>query len=120
MTDRSSLDFRVDATNALNNVTYPNWNTTVSSAQFGLPTTANAMRSLQTTDAVRIALIMMRAYPCFVFRLLSAGAQQVGQNARRASTASTFRTSTQLVVETVSVKDKNGNAIENLTANDSR
>ena len=53
MTDKLSLDFRVDATNALNNVTYPNWNTTVGSAQFGLPTTANAMRSLQTTVRVR-------------------------------------------------------------------
>jgi hypothetical protein len=53
MTDRLSLDFRVDATNALNNVTYPNWNTTVSSAQFGLPTSANAMRSLQTTVRLR-------------------------------------------------------------------
>jgi hypothetical protein len=53
MTDRLSLDFRVDATNALNNVTYPNWNTTVSSAQFGLPTTVNAMRSLQTTVRLR-------------------------------------------------------------------
>ena len=53
MTDRLSLDFRVDATNAFNNVTYPNWNTTVGSAQFGLPTTANAMRSLQTTVRLR-------------------------------------------------------------------
>jgi len=53
MTDRLGLDFRIDATNALNNVTYPNWNTTVSSAQFGLPTTANPMRSLQTTVRLR-------------------------------------------------------------------
>ena len=53
MTDKLSLDFRVDATNAFNNVTYPNWNTTVGNAQFGLPTTANAMRSLQTTMRVR-------------------------------------------------------------------
>ncbi|MCX6628754.1 MAG: TonB-dependent receptor [Candidatus Solibacter sp.] len=43
------LDFRFDATNALNHVTYPSWNTVVSSAQFGLPMTANAMRSLQAT-----------------------------------------------------------------------
>jgi hypothetical protein len=53
ITDRLSLDFRIDATNALNNVTFPNWNTTVSSAQFGLPTTANAMRSLETTVRLR-------------------------------------------------------------------
>ena len=36
MTDRFNLDFRVDATNALNHVTFPNWNTTSNSAQFGL------------------------------------------------------------------------------------
>jgi hypothetical protein len=49
LTDRINLDLRVDANNALNHVTFPSWNTTVGSAQFGLPTTANAMRSLQTT-----------------------------------------------------------------------
>ena len=31
------MDFRIDATNALNHVTYPSWNTIVNSAQFGLP-----------------------------------------------------------------------------------
>ncbi len=46
--DRTSLDLRVDATNALNHVTFPSWNTTVGSAQFGLPLAANPMRSLQT------------------------------------------------------------------------
>jgi hypothetical protein len=44
-----NLDFRFDSTNALNHVTYPSWNTVVSSSQFGLPITANAMRSLQAT-----------------------------------------------------------------------
>ncbi|MBZ5612141.1 MAG: carboxypeptidase regulatory-like domain-containing protein [Acidobacteriia bacterium] len=53
MNERFSLDVRVDATNALNHVTFPNWNTTVTGAQFGLPTTANAMRSLQTTVRLR-------------------------------------------------------------------
>jgi hypothetical protein len=48
-----SLDFRLDATNALNHVTFPNWNTTVTSAQFGLPNTANAMRSIQTVFRAR-------------------------------------------------------------------
>ena len=43
------LDLRFDATNALNHVTYPSWNAVVSSSQFGLPVTANAMRSLQAT-----------------------------------------------------------------------
>jgi len=51
--DRVNIDVRIDATNALNHVTYPNWNTTVGSAQFGLPTTANPMRSLQSTVRLR-------------------------------------------------------------------
>ncbi len=44
-----NLDFRFDATNVLNHVTYPSWNTVVNSTQFGLPMTANPMRSLQAT-----------------------------------------------------------------------
>ncbi len=47
------LDLRVDSTNALNHVTYTNWDTTINSAQFGLPVAANAMRSLQTTLRLR-------------------------------------------------------------------
>ena len=35
-----NLDLRFDATNALNHVTYPSWNTVVSSSQFGLPVAA--------------------------------------------------------------------------------
>ena len=34
---RFNLDLRMDATNALNHVTFTSWNTTVNSAQFGLP-----------------------------------------------------------------------------------
>jgi hypothetical protein len=44
---RVSLDLRVDATNVLNRVTYPDWNTLVGSMQFGLPSRANAMRTIQ-------------------------------------------------------------------------
>ena len=43
------FDIRFDATNALNHVTYPGWVTTVNSTQFGLPASANAMRSVQAT-----------------------------------------------------------------------
>jgi trimeric autotransporter adhesin len=46
--DRTSLDLRVETTNVLNHVTFPSWNATVGSAQFGLPMTANPMRSVQT------------------------------------------------------------------------
>ncbi|HTX36352.1 MAG TPA: carboxypeptidase regulatory-like domain-containing protein [Bryobacteraceae bacterium] len=43
------LDVRFDATNLLNNVTFPSWNTTLGNAQFGLPLSANGMRKLQAT-----------------------------------------------------------------------
>jgi len=50
---RLNADWRMDATNALNVVTYTAWSTTVNSPLFGLPTQANAMRKLQTTLRVR-------------------------------------------------------------------
>jgi hypothetical protein len=51
--DRLSMDVRVEATNPLNNVRFPNWNTVVTSAQFGLPVVANPMRSAQLSMRVR-------------------------------------------------------------------
>ena len=46
-------------------------------------------------------------------------AQQIGQNvAPGAAGSATFSTAAQLVVETVGVRDKQGNAIEGLTAKD--
>ena len=53
LTDKLNLDARVDSTNAINRVNYSAWNTTITSPQFGLPTSANGMRSLQTTFRVR-------------------------------------------------------------------
>jgi len=53
MTDRMSLDVQATASNLLNHVTYPSWNTTLGSLQFGLPTTANAMRSMSTNVRLR-------------------------------------------------------------------
>ena len=50
---RFNLDLRVDTTNLLNHVTFTGWDAAVNSAQFGLPTTANAMRSMQTALRVR-------------------------------------------------------------------
>lgn len=51
--DRYNLNVRVDSTNLLNHVTYTDWNTTMTSPQFGLPAAANAMRSLEFTVRVR-------------------------------------------------------------------
>jgi hypothetical protein len=53
LTERVSMDLRVNATNVLNRVTFPSWNTTVNSAQFGLPSRANGMRTVQPSVVVR-------------------------------------------------------------------
>jgi hypothetical protein len=51
--ERVNMDLRVDSTNVLNHVTFVSWNTTVNSSQFGAPTRANAMRTLQPSLRVR-------------------------------------------------------------------
>jgi hypothetical protein len=51
--DRFNLDFRMDSTNLLNHVTFLSWNAVTNSTQFGLPTAANAMRSMQATLRLR-------------------------------------------------------------------
>jgi hypothetical protein len=50
---RWSMDWRLDATNVLNAVTYSSLNTIVGSPQFGLPNRANAMRKLLSSLRVR-------------------------------------------------------------------
>jgi hypothetical protein len=51
--DRMNLDWRIDATNVLNRVTYASVNTLIGSPQFGLPSRANPMRKLQTSLRLR-------------------------------------------------------------------
>jgi hypothetical protein len=51
--DRLSGEFRLESLNALNHVTFTSWNTTTASAQFGLPVSANAMRTVQSTFRLR-------------------------------------------------------------------
>jgi trimeric autotransporter adhesin len=53
MSDRLNLDLRLDSQNILNHVTFTSWNTTFTSPQFGLPASANAMRSIRTTLRLR-------------------------------------------------------------------
>jgi VWFA-related protein len=61
----------------------------------------------------------MRLTITFLTCILVANAQQIGQNAPAGSTGTaTFQSSTQLVVETVTVKDKSGKFVEGLTAKD--
>jgi len=52
-TERLSLDWRIDASNLLNLVTYTGVNVLFSSPQFGLPNRANTMRRVQTTFRLR-------------------------------------------------------------------
>ncbi|MGA7244348.1 MAG: TonB-dependent receptor, partial [Terracidiphilus sp.] len=47
------LDARIDVTNVMNHAVFSSWVTTLESAQFGLPQSANPMRSLQATMRVR-------------------------------------------------------------------
>src|SRR5204863_4820052 len=51
--DRINLDWRIDVSNLLNQVTYSGVNTLVISPQFGLPNRANAMRRLHSSLRVR-------------------------------------------------------------------
>lgn len=51
--ERISYDFRLEAANVLNTVTYPSWNTVIGNAQFGLPNSANPMRSVQAIFRAR-------------------------------------------------------------------
>ena len=47
------LDARIDATNLFNHGVFTSWNTITNNTQFGVPLSANAMRSLQTTIRLR-------------------------------------------------------------------
>jgi hypothetical protein len=51
-TDRMSADVRLDASNPLNHVTYSRWNTSANS-QFGVPASANSMRTVQLNIRMR-------------------------------------------------------------------
>jgi hypothetical protein len=50
---RMNLDYRIDATNVLNTVTYTGVNTLIGNPQFGLPNATNEMRRIQTSLRMR-------------------------------------------------------------------
>jgi hypothetical protein len=50
---RLSMDWRIDATNVLNRVTYSGINALITSPQFGLPNRANEMRKIRTNIRLR-------------------------------------------------------------------
>jgi hypothetical protein len=51
--NRLSMDWRIDATNVLNRVTYAGVNALITSPQFGLPNRTNEMRKIRTSMRVR-------------------------------------------------------------------
>ena len=53
LSDRFNLDVRVDSTNPINHVTYTSWYVNIGSPLFGLPATANGMRTFRITSRVR-------------------------------------------------------------------
>ncbi len=66
---------------------------------------------------------MMRRSLCVCLAVVAAAvvstsAQQIGENAPSQASVPTISVNSQLVIETVSVKDKNGNPINGLTAKD--
>ena len=50
---RFNLDTRLDTTNLLNKPVFSAWNTVINNVEYGLPVSANAMRSLQITTRLR-------------------------------------------------------------------
>jgi len=50
---RMNFDYRIDATNVLNTVTFAGVNTLIGTQQFGLPSAANQMRRIQTSLRMR-------------------------------------------------------------------
>jgi hypothetical protein len=64
------------------------------------------------------ALASLRTVLLVLLAAWSAVAQQVGQNAPASTGTAVIHATTQLVVETVVVKDKKGNPITGLTAKD--
>ncbi len=53
LTDHINFDLRADVTNPINHVTFSRWDTNLNSALFGLPSSANSMRTAQINLRVR-------------------------------------------------------------------
>ena len=66
---------------------------------------------MRQTTAILLAFVLATYWT-------PAGAQQVGQNATTPSTGATFQATSQLVIETVGVKGKDGKPVEGLTSKD--
>ena len=53
LSERLSVDWRLDATNVLNRLTYTGVNTILGGSQFGLPVADNTPRKIQRTMRLR-------------------------------------------------------------------
>ena len=114
--DRINLTLTVSSTNPINHVTYANWITNISICAVRTARSefrqSNAKLRHGSEDGV---LIMRQTIAVFLSWTLIASAQQVGQNSTNAGPAATFQATTQLVVETVAIKDKSGKPVTGLT-----
>jgi len=62
--------------------------------------------------------VLTMRFLLFLLAIVTAAAQQVGQNTQPGQAAPTFQTASQLVVQTVAVKDKDGKPVTGLKASD--
>src|SRR5262249_35572476 len=76
----------------------------------------HAEAEVLTMRRMRVS-IQTRLLPYLLIAALAANGQQIGRN-NTSQEPSTFKVSTQLVVETVVVKDKDGNSVDGLKASD--
>ncbi len=133
---RLNLDYRIDATNVLNTVTYSrrehvDRQHAVRSAERGERDAADpnqpenevvmrrSLRQRSLGAGVRSAKLAVHALACAVTiaaLVVRGDAQQ--QQPQTQTPQATFRTTTRLIVQSVFVKDKEGKPIEGLTAKD--
>ena len=103
------LELRLEANNVLNQVNYTNINTVVNAINYGLPISAGPMRTL--TRSLEVPVLKQLMMLCWR-RFFGADA------AVPPVQSPTFSTTTNVVVVDVTVLDRNGKPVDNLTKDD--